>query len=77
MRIMRTNYRIDDYQDVYFVIDSFDQLYEATRPDFTPYYETLMGESAFEPGELLSSDRSSLRIRRHKPCPQLGLEDLA
>jgi phenylalanine-4-hydroxylase len=41
MRIMRTPYRIDDVQDTYFVIDSFDQLFDATRPDFTPYYAEL------------------------------------
>jgi len=41
MRIMRSLYRIDDFQETYFVIDSFDQLFEATRPDFTPYYEEL------------------------------------
>ena len=41
MRVMRSLYRIDDFQETYFVIDSFDQLFEATRPDFTPYYEEL------------------------------------
>src|SRR5436853_4070397 len=38
MRVMRTKYRIDDFQVSYFAIRSFDQLFEATRPDFTPYY---------------------------------------
>ena len=41
LRIMRTDYRIDDLQDGYFVIDDFAQLFDATRPDFTPYYEAL------------------------------------
>lgn len=57
MRIMRTNYRIDDYQETYFVIDSFDQLFDATRPDFTAYYETLRKQSDLEPGDVLESDR--------------------
>jgi phenylalanine-4-hydroxylase len=35
-RIMRSLYRIDAFQETYFVIDSFDQLFEATAPDFTP-----------------------------------------
>ena len=35
-RIMRTRYRIDTYQKTYFVIDSFEQLCQATAPDFTP-----------------------------------------
>jgi phenylalanine-4-hydroxylase len=37
-RIMRTRYKIDSFQASYFVIDSFDQLFEATAPDFTPIY---------------------------------------
>ncbi len=57
MRIMRTEYRIDDFQECYFVIDSFDQLFEATRPDFTPYYQELDGKPAIKPGEVLIGDR--------------------
>jgi phenylalanine-4-hydroxylase len=37
-RILRTEYRIDRYQDTYFVIDSFEQLMRETAPDFTPIY---------------------------------------
>jgi phenylalanine-4-hydroxylase len=40
-RIMRSLYRIDAFQETYFVIDSFDQLFEATAPDFTPLYREL------------------------------------
>jgi phenylalanine-4-hydroxylase len=40
-RVMRTPYRIDDYQDTYFVIRSFAQLFDATAPDFTPLYKRL------------------------------------
>jgi phenylalanine-4-hydroxylase len=42
-RVMRTDYRIDRYQDTYFVIDSFDQLMRETAPDFTPIYARLRG----------------------------------
>jgi phenylalanine-4-hydroxylase len=35
---MRTRYRIDTFQKTYFVIDSFEQLFDATRPDFTALY---------------------------------------
>ena len=56
-RVMRTTYRIDDYQDCYFVIDSFDQLFDATLPDFTPYYEALAKLPDIAPGELLAEDR--------------------
>jgi phenylalanine-4-hydroxylase len=42
-RVMRTPYRIDDFQDTYFVIRSFAQLFDATAPDFTPVYQRLDG----------------------------------
>jgi phenylalanine-4-hydroxylase len=42
-RVMRTPYRIDDFQDTYFVIRSFAQLFDATAPDFTPVYRRLDG----------------------------------
>jgi phenylalanine-4-hydroxylase len=57
MRIMRTRYRIDDFQECYFVIDGFEQLFEATRPDFTPYYRQLEGDSPIGPGALVDGDR--------------------
>jgi len=41
-RIMRTPYRIDDYQQSYFVIDGFEQLLDATlNTDFAPLYARL------------------------------------
>lgn len=41
-RLMRTPYRIDDYQQVYFVIDSFDDLLRQTiETDFSPLYEAV------------------------------------
>jgi phenylalanine-4-hydroxylase len=56
LRIMRTGYRIDDFQETYFVIDSFEQLFAATQPDFSPYYDQLQGTSDFTPGTVLPSD---------------------
>lgn len=56
IRVMRTEYRIDDLQDGYFVIDSFDQLFEATGPDFTPYYEALKRLTDVPPGATLPED---------------------
>jgi len=56
LRIMRTQYRIDDFQESYFVIDSFQQLFDATRPDFTPYYEQLRATSDIPPGEIAPGD---------------------
>ena len=37
-RILTTEYRIDAFQETYFVIDSFEQLMRETAPDFTPIY---------------------------------------
>jgi phenylalanine-4-hydroxylase len=57
MRMMQTEYRIDDYQETYFVIENFDQLFDATRPDFTPYYEQLQSLPVFDPGFTQAGDR--------------------
>jgi phenylalanine-4-hydroxylase len=41
-RVMRTEYRIDDFQQNYFVIPSFDELLRVTvETDFAPLYERL------------------------------------
>ena len=55
-RIMRTRYRIDTYQKTYFVIDSFEQLIEATRPDFTPIYARLADQPSVPAGAVLDGD---------------------
>lgn len=56
-RVMRTNYRIDDYQQNYFVIDSFEDLLRQTRDaDFGPLYEQLRGLPPIEVADLLPSD---------------------
>lgn len=56
IRIMRTNYRIDDYQEIYFVINSFEELFDATLADFTKYYEELKQLDDLMPGDLLQED---------------------
>ena len=56
-RIMRTRYRIDTYQKTYFVIDSYQQLMDATRPDFTPYYAELAAQESIPAGSVLGDDR--------------------
>ncbi len=40
-RVMRTRYHIDRYQQTYFVIDDFAELFAATRPDFAPIYREI------------------------------------
>ncbi len=60
-RLMRSRYRIDSFQASYFVIDSFQQLFDATAPDFTPVYrqvrERIAREGEVEAGEVLSGER--------------------
>ncbi|MFT4100948.1 MAG: phenylalanine 4-monooxygenase [Burkholderiaceae bacterium] len=41
VRVMQTRYLIDDFQHTYFVIDSFDQLFRETAPDFSLLYRAL------------------------------------
>ena len=55
-RIMRTRYRIDSFQKTYFVIDSFEQLMNATEPDFLPIYAQLADQSSIAAGDVLASD---------------------
>ena len=55
-RIMRTRYRIDTFQKTYFVIDSYEQLMEATRPDFTPIYAKLAQHDSIPAGTVLETD---------------------
>ncbi len=40
-RVMRTPYRIDDFQQVYFVVPSLQALLDATLQEFAPIYERL------------------------------------
>ncbi|MGH8147614.1 MAG: phenylalanine 4-monooxygenase [Rhodanobacteraceae bacterium] len=56
-RIMRTQYKIDTFQRSYFVIDDFQQLFDATRPDFAPIYARLKELSAFPAGDVQPGDR--------------------
>jgi len=56
-RVMRTRYRIDDYQQAYFVIDSFEQLLRATLDtDFAPLYARLETLPDLEVADILPTD---------------------
>jgi phenylalanine-4-hydroxylase len=57
LRIMQTGYKIDTFQETYFVIRDFGELFDATAPDFTPYYAALRGREPYEPSVVLTSDR--------------------
>ncbi|MEC5215098.1 phenylalanine-4-hydroxylase [Actimicrobium sp. GrIS 1.19] len=55
-RVMRTRYKIDSYQETYFVIDSFEQLFTDTAPDFTPIYARLHSVDALPANALLAGE---------------------
>lgn len=57
LRIMRTHYQIDSFQKSYFVIHSFQELMDATAPDFSPYYEQLAGLGTIAADQTLASDQ--------------------
>ncbi len=55
-RVLRTRYRIDDFQESYFVIDSLDDLLDLAKIDFAPLYKRIEGQPEYPPGEILDSD---------------------
>jgi len=56
-RVMKTLYRIDDFQQVYFVIDSIEALKAVTLQDFGPIYERLQGAEALPIETVLPTDK--------------------
>lgn len=56
-RVMRTEYRIDDFQQNYFVIPSFDELLRVTvETDFAPLYAELKAEADIPVAEIVEGD---------------------
>ena len=57
-RVLRTGYYIDDYQATYFVIDSFEDLFDLLKGrDFTAEFERLRTEQPYSPIEILPRDK--------------------
>jgi phenylalanine-4-hydroxylase len=57
-RVMQTDYRIDDFQQTYFVIPSFEELLRITvETDFAPIYEELDGQPDLAVETVLPEDR--------------------
>ena len=54
-RILNTAYMVDDFQKTYFVIESFDQLFEICDLDFTPFYHRR--RDPIDPAMVLPGDR--------------------
>ena len=55
-RVLQTRYRIDDFQETYFVLGDLDELLRLARVDFGPVYERVHGRPEHEPGTLLPGD---------------------
>ena len=55
-RVMRTHYRIDDFQESYFVIDGLEKLLELAGIDFAPLYARIAGLPDHAPGTVLPND---------------------
>lgn len=56
-RVMRTHYRIDEFQESYFVLPSIDSLFELAQTDFGPIYDELSGQADLRASDVLESDR--------------------
>ena len=56
-RVMRTEYRIDDFQQNYFVIPSFEELLRVTvETDFAPLYDRILPLPSIPVAKLIDSD---------------------
>jgi phenylalanine-4-hydroxylase len=57
VRVMRTDYCIDEFQRTYFVLDSFEQLFQACyQTDFAPLYERYAAEPPIAADARLAAD---------------------
>jgi phenylalanine-4-hydroxylase len=55
-RILRTRYRIDDFQQTYFVLDRLDDLLELAQIDFSPLYDAVSLQPEILAGALAEGD---------------------
>ncbi len=55
-RVMRTRYRIDDFQETYFVVDDLQALLALAQVDFAPVYAAIAGQPEHAPGAVLPGD---------------------
>lgn len=55
-RVMRSEYKIDSFQTIYFVIDSFDAIIDAVRHDVPHLLPQLRGLGSYPAGALLATD---------------------
>jgi phenylalanine-4-hydroxylase len=55
-RVMRTRYRIDDFQETYFVLPDLERLLHFTQEDFAPLYARIKAQVALAPGDVIAGD---------------------
>ena len=55
-RVMRTTYRIDDFQETYFVIKDIDELLQLAHVDFGALYQRVRGAQELQPGDVVEGD---------------------
>jgi len=53
---MQTNYIIDTYQSVYFVIDSYEQLFDEVNSKLSDLYPILKSKTDYVPDTILPTD---------------------
>jgi phenylalanine-4-hydroxylase len=56
LRVMQTPYRIDDFQDTYFVLPNFDNLLKLAEQDFSPLYIAASASLDFAAGKRYAQD---------------------
>ena len=71
-RVMCTKYVIDDFQQTYFVIESFEKLLQDCYQDFGPLHGRMRTASDIDPDQLVAGDRVISRgtldyFRRRRP----------
>lgn len=75
-RVMRTRYRIDDFQQTYFVLHDLAELLELARIDFAPIYARVQTLPEIDPGDTVPGDallnRGTGAYHAARPRPPAG-----
>ena len=72
-RVMRTPYRIDDFQQTYFIVPSLQALLNVTLRDFSAVYERLEGQTDILIDALLPTDQVMTRGTQAYARHRVGL----
>jgi phenylalanine-4-hydroxylase len=68
-RTLQTDYKIDSFQETYFVLDSFDELFAATQREFAPLYAALREQPVLPAATILPTD-NVIHRGRHALIPR-------